>query len=249
MTRSLRTCQTPGVIGETGGRLAPSALSIGLEKVNVMFVCGVIVLPGAGLATAPALIPAGNQLTIAGGRGLPRARRGGDGERPGGRRARQPDAVKRLVEHVARQVLRVGAVGERPHRLLEPEHDRRAVLQRQVVLLERGARCHDRETDGLGLAREPRVPAGTLDDDLDVHERVRLDGLRRPNLISAERDRDQAAVVAGGDADALDRAAAERHSDAGEGLAVRGQARLRRDEDERNGAGRDDGEQQECRPQ
>ena len=65
MTRSPWTCHTPGVIGDTGGRLAPSALSIGFENVSVMFVCGVITLPGAGLATAPALIPAGNQLTIA----------------------------------------------------------------------------------------------------------------------------------------------------------------------------------------
>src|SRR5436305_14045368 len=66
MTWSLRMCQTPGVIGDTGGRLDPRALLIGLLNVSVIFVCGVIAVPGAGVATAPALTPAGNQLTIAG---------------------------------------------------------------------------------------------------------------------------------------------------------------------------------------
>jgi hypothetical protein len=59
----LSVCQTPWVFGETGGRLAPSALAIGLENVSMIGVPGLIGVPGAGSATAVAAAPAGNQLT------------------------------------------------------------------------------------------------------------------------------------------------------------------------------------------
>src|ERR1039458_6795865 len=59
----LTVCQTPWVIGETGGRWAPSALAIGLENVSMIEVPGLIVDPGAGSATTVAPAPAGNQST------------------------------------------------------------------------------------------------------------------------------------------------------------------------------------------
>ena len=59
-------CQLPLVVGETGGRELPSALAIGLEKVRAIGVSGPICEPGAGLATAAVVAPAGNQLTAAG---------------------------------------------------------------------------------------------------------------------------------------------------------------------------------------
>jgi hypothetical protein len=54
------------VTGETGGRELPKASEIGLEKVSVIGVVGLIWVPGAGLATAAVVAPAGNQLTAAG---------------------------------------------------------------------------------------------------------------------------------------------------------------------------------------
>src|SRR5437588_3767477 len=60
-------CQLPLVVGETGGREVPSAADTGFENVNEIGVFGPIRLPGAGLATAAAVAPAGNQLTAAAG--------------------------------------------------------------------------------------------------------------------------------------------------------------------------------------
>ncbi len=57
----------PLVAGVTAGRELPSALATGFEKVRVIGVVGVIVVPAAGVATALAVeAPAGNQLTTAG---------------------------------------------------------------------------------------------------------------------------------------------------------------------------------------
>ncbi len=59
-------CQTPWVIGETGGIFPSSASDTDFEKVREIWVFGLIVPPGAGLATAAAAVPAGNQLTTVG---------------------------------------------------------------------------------------------------------------------------------------------------------------------------------------
>src|SRR5450755_1403746 len=61
----LSRCQLPEVTGETGGRWDPSAFWTVLEKVRVIGVPDLICVPGAGLATAVAEPPAGNQLTAA----------------------------------------------------------------------------------------------------------------------------------------------------------------------------------------
>ena len=58
----LTWCQVPEVRGETGGSTFPSTFPTGLEKVSVIFVFGVILVPGLGVATAVALAPAGNQV-------------------------------------------------------------------------------------------------------------------------------------------------------------------------------------------
>ena len=58
----LTWCQIPEVLGETGGRFFPSTFPTGFEKVSVIFVLGVILVPGFGVATAVALAPAGNQV-------------------------------------------------------------------------------------------------------------------------------------------------------------------------------------------
>jgi hypothetical protein len=57
------SCQLPPVLGEMAGRELPSADEIRFEKVSVMGVVGPIREPGAGLETAVAAVPAGNQLT------------------------------------------------------------------------------------------------------------------------------------------------------------------------------------------
>ena len=61
------TCHEPGVVGETGGRFVPSAFVTGLLNVSVIVDVGRIWLPGAGVATAVAVAPDGNQLTNVGG--------------------------------------------------------------------------------------------------------------------------------------------------------------------------------------
>src|SRR6476661_697258 len=53
--------------GETGGRFGPSTLPIGFENVSSIAVCGVIWVPGAGVATAAVVAPVGNQLMTVGG--------------------------------------------------------------------------------------------------------------------------------------------------------------------------------------
>src|SRR5579875_3139732 len=57
-------CQAPALRGVTGGRSRPSTLVTGFEKVSVILVLGVIFVPGAGVATAVALVPAGNQEIV-----------------------------------------------------------------------------------------------------------------------------------------------------------------------------------------
>src|SRR5579884_364807 len=64
---ALTGCHVPGVIGDTGGRLDPSARATGFENVSVIGVPGRIEEPGAGEATAAVAAPAGNQLTSAAG--------------------------------------------------------------------------------------------------------------------------------------------------------------------------------------
>ncbi len=59
-------CQLPSVLGDMAGCEDPRTLSTGFEKVSVIFVSGLIVLPGEGLAIALASAPAGNQETAAG---------------------------------------------------------------------------------------------------------------------------------------------------------------------------------------
>ena len=46
--RSLILCQVPAVCGETGGIEPPSACETGFEKVSVIGVVALILLPGAG---------------------------------------------------------------------------------------------------------------------------------------------------------------------------------------------------------
>src|ERR1700761_5110298 len=62
----LSVCHVPWVVGETGGRCDPSTLLTGRENVSVIGVVDLTFDPGAGLATAVAPAPAGNQLTPAG---------------------------------------------------------------------------------------------------------------------------------------------------------------------------------------
>src|SRR5579875_1324028 len=57
-------CQAPAPRGVTGGRFLPSTLATGLENVSVILVSGVIFVPGAGVATAVALVPAGNHEIV-----------------------------------------------------------------------------------------------------------------------------------------------------------------------------------------
>jgi hypothetical protein len=54
--------QAPGVAGAMTGRAEPRARETGRENVKVIGVLGEITAPGAGEATAPARLPAGNHV-------------------------------------------------------------------------------------------------------------------------------------------------------------------------------------------
>jgi hypothetical protein len=63
--RSLTACQLPWVAGKTCGMAPPSAFLYGLEKVRVIGVLALIVVPAVGVASALDPAPPGNQLTSA----------------------------------------------------------------------------------------------------------------------------------------------------------------------------------------
>src|ERR1700716_1160873 len=59
----LPVCQVPDVAGEIAGLEVPRTWVTGFEKVRVIGVLALNAVPGAGVVTAAAAEPAGNQLT------------------------------------------------------------------------------------------------------------------------------------------------------------------------------------------
>src|SRR5579875_918149 len=147
-------CQAPALRGVTGGRSRPSTLVTGFEKVSVILVLGVIFVPGAGIATAVALVPAGNHeivLTV----GISQLR-AATATAPVPALARALRA--RLVE-AAEAGLRDRGVEADGHRLPAPTRQEG-----------RGEPRHGRrlgDPDLLVLARQPGDPARTPDGGLD----------------------------------------------------------------------------------